>query len=89
MTHPWPGAIAVTGELDIVTAPRLRAALADPEVEEVDLTEVSFMGVAGVQVLLAANADRGRPLVLVGPSDRVLRLLDLCGGRDLFEIRGP
>ncbi len=88
VSHPWPGAIAVTGELDVATAPALRAALADPEVEEVVLAGVSFIGVAGLQVLLDANAERGRPLVLVTPSARVLRLLDLCGERDVFEIRG-
>ena len=51
---------------------------------------MSFIGVAAAAGARSPPTPiAGRPLVLVDPSDRVLRLLDLCGERDVFEIRGP
>ena len=71
--------IAVSGELDAYSAPDLAAALADPIVDRVILTAVTFIDAAGLAVLLEAHRSRPQGLTLCSPSRCVLRLLDLAG----------
>lgn len=79
-----PG-VAVRGEVDIATAPELRAALdaalADGAgVFVIDLSDVSFLDSSAVNVLLRTRALLGRAereLVLICPPGPVLRVLEL------------
>ena len=66
--------LTVSGEIDVHTAPRLRAELGEVFVEApggpvfLDLTAVTFVSSAGLAVLVDAHADaqqRGRPFGLV------------------------
>jgi len=78
--------IALRGELDILTAPRFSAFLAEimrrrPRDVVVDLTEVRFVDSAGLQVLLSARRriTRGaRWRALICPPGPVLRVMDLA-----------
>ena len=76
--------VAVVGELDLATAPRLSAVLGergDAEVLVADLTATTFIDSTGVRVLVeadrrcAGSATRFVVLVDDGP---VLRVLELC-----------
>ena len=86
--------VVVTGEIEYGTAHSLRKALAEVARDRatelvVDLANVTFMDSTGLSLLLQVQArcenDRSR-LVLRRPSARVLRLLDVSGLTDLFEI---
>ena len=76
--------LKVVGELDVATAPQLRAALqgavfADRPV--LDLSELTFLDSCGVHAILDfARAQNGNgPVVILDPSDAVTRLLELIG----------
>lgn len=79
------GHIGIKGELDIFTAGTQRQLLLDAidagsEVE-VDLSEVSEMDSAGLQLIVAAKreaARRHKPLRISGQSQAVLDILGLC-----------
>lgn len=81
--------VAVAGEVDMFTAPRLHAAvsraLADPEVEVtvIDLTDVEFLDQAGLTALVEAHQAaqrRDEPLrVVVDHTRPVIRPLELTG----------
>jgi anti-anti-sigma factor len=80
--------VRVHGEYDALTAPDLLRAIRDelaarPDVVAVDLSGVTFLGVAGLNVLLTIRqvaAANGSVLELVGaPPPSVARLLDLVG----------
>jgi anti-sigma B factor antagonist len=88
LNQPRPRAIrcAVTGEVDVLTAPALRAQLmsaGDVHCRDVvvDLTAVTFFAAAGLHVLDdVRHAHRGaRELLVVGASPQVDRVFDLCG----------
>ena len=85
------GVIQVAGELDAATAGRLARRLAvSPPVRVIELSAVTFIDAAGLQVLLAAAAGgngEGRPQ-LRAPSRSVVRLLDLTGVADVFLTVG-
>ncbi len=91
--------VAVKGEIDIATGPRLRAALADaldqpgsgPVV--VDLSKVTFLGSTGVAVLVDADwqaNQRKRDLRVVVDRDRpaVVRPLESTGIDRLLSTYG-
>ena len=79
--------LRVSGELDLFTAPRLHSALdqhlgapGDPVV--LDLTDVTFLGAAGLQVLVDIDvvvAAQGRRLHVVGSAPVVLRPIRATG----------
>jgi anti-sigma B factor antagonist len=85
--------LAVSGELDMASSPQLIEALA--QVDEaaggrlvLDLTELQFVDVAGMRVLLAARERAGRmgsELVLVNVRDEVQRVLEITGATELLE----
>jgi anti-sigma B factor antagonist len=88
-------ALAVQGELDLASAPRLarriKDALCMPVARvTVELSGVEFIDSQGLHVLndarLAAR-ERGVALVLASPSRCVLRLLEVTSMIDLFEVR--
>ena len=72
--------LIVSGEIDMVTAPHLAAALAERDYDGVDLQAVSFLDVSGLRVLLnaarAAQA-RGERFAVARPSPMIRRLLEL------------
>ncbi|WP_103349126.1 STAS domain-containing protein [Amycolatopsis sp. CA-128772] len=89
-TWPAPHAVLVTarGDLDSVTAADLATLLSDrlwatPARLAVDLSEVDFLGVAGVRALLhaALQAEQGGTelLVVTGPNAVVRRALRVTG----------
>jgi anti-anti-sigma factor len=95
---PAPHAVRISarGELDSVTAPDLAALLADrlwakPERVEVDLSEVDFLGVAGVRVLLHAALQAGQTgtelLVVAGSNPVVRRALRVTGAGHRLTLR--
>jgi anti-sigma B factor antagonist len=87
--------IAVTGELDIATAPELCArldatrSLRRPRML-VDLTEVDFCDSTGLRALLGAasevRAHGGRFAIVCPPSGDVARLLDIVGAAEWMAI---
>lgn len=86
--------VVAEGELDILGAPRLAAAIpatgASPIV--IDLAAVQFMDSTGLRALLEARtaaAAAGRPFALARPSpavSRVLELVDLTGEFEVVEL---
>jgi anti-anti-sigma factor len=87
--------LLVSGELDLATAPQLEAALAAhlrsrPQTVIVDLSRVTFIDCAGLNVLLRARrrARYSQSTVRLGPvSTRVARVLTLTG-TDLVDPTG-
>jgi anti-anti-sigma factor len=83
--------LVVTGEIDMATAPQLRqeilGRLSSTETLFLDLAGVSFMGIAGVHVLVASQRRAGlldKQIVLARTSSAVERVLDLTGTSPLF-----
>jgi anti-sigma B factor antagonist len=90
-----PGArvVKVIGEIDTLTAPVLRSRLeenlAEVELVVLDLSEVTFLGSAGLAVLVFARdeADRLRHRFRLVPGSRiVVRALEATGLLSLFEL---
>ena len=81
----------VDGDLNIYTAADTKASLMPllaqcPELE-IDLSQVSEMDSAGLQLLILAKrecADRNGSLHLVGHSPAVLEVLDMCNMTPFF-----
>jgi anti-sigma B factor antagonist len=78
--------VEVTGEVDIATSPRLRAALAERPrtggLLVVDLTTVAFMDSSGLSVVLALQHDTtaaGERLAIVCPPGPVRLLFEVTG----------
>jgi anti-sigma B factor antagonist len=87
--------LAITGELDIGSAPTLRDALlgllARDDVPDVwlDLSGVSFLDSSGLAVLLMGARRwkaEGRRLVLTRPTRVARRVIDLTGAAPAFEF---
>ncbi|BBY30373.1 STAS domain-containing protein [Mycolicibacterium sediminis] len=87
--------IAVSGDLDMVTAPRLNVAIdaairKDPQALVVDLSAVDFLASAGMGVLIAASQrlanSTGFGVVAHGPAtSRPLMLLGIDSLLDVFD----
>jgi anti-sigma B factor antagonist len=82
--------VAVTGEVDIGTAPLLRAELTaqlaqSPVVLVVDLREVTFFDSSGIGALLAARR-RAADLRVVADRSPVLRTLRFAGLDTVFRV---
>jgi anti-sigma B factor antagonist len=89
--HDGFARLFVRGELDLVTAPVLEAALAslerrsDPIV--VDLGDLSFMDASGLRALAGAwrrASEKGRPLTFTQCPPMVRRLLEMTGMADML-----
>lgn len=87
--------LAVSGELDMATAPQLAAVIASDERDEgappvLDLSRLAFMDVAGMRVLLdaARRAKRaGGALVVFNPQPPIRRLFALTAVDRTLQIR--
>jgi anti-anti-sigma factor len=87
--------IVLAGELDFATADKFRraglAALATDGCSRVlvDMMDVSFIDCAGISALVAirtAAVEAATPLVILDPSDRVARLLQLTDLERVFDV---
>ena len=90
------GEFQISGEVDAHSAEPFGAALAgvDPSAPTVtvDMSGVTFMDSSGLRVLVEAQqrAEAGGPkLVLRAPSRQIVRLLDLAGLTETFQIDTP
>lgn len=87
MSYPVPevAVMSVAGEVDLATMPRLSRLLwprlkTTLAVLVIDLREVTFLGVAGVELLVAAHAHaghRGIPLCVVTGARALDRVLEI------------
>lgn len=77
------------GEVDVLTAPQLSAALlgcSDTHRQLVcDLSEVTFMDSTGLRAVIEARRREPERFVLGGISHEVQRLLELTGTAPLFK----
>lgn len=100
MTAPEPslsiaqtdGGIAVSGEIDAHTAPRVTDAIEafDGPVLDLDMSGVNFVDSSGLRVLVQAHqrlAGAGRELRLVAASPAVKRLLEISGVDEYLDVR--
>jgi anti-sigma B factor antagonist len=84
--------VAVAGELDISTAGVLRQAVVealrpDPENLVIDLTDVSFLGSAGLAALIAAERGSGTTRMrVVAANHATRRALTITGLDKEFEL---
>jgi anti-sigma B factor antagonist len=86
--------VAVSGEIDLYTAPRLQselmAALRDhPARLIVDLSGVGFCDSTGINVLLAAHRqaqDHGGEFQLAGPGSATRKVLQVTGLESVFTV---
>lgn len=88
--------LALSGEIDLYTAPRLQSelatALAGPQHAQVvvDMSGVEFCDSTGVNVLLAAHrdaAERGGDLALAAPRASMRKILQVTGLDGVFTVR--
>lgn len=92
--EPIPGTtlLRVDGEVDMLTSPSLRRAIADHLTSDrlvIDLDGVEFLGTSGLAALVEARtATRSHQvdLWLVCSSRQVLRPLEIAGLIELFQI---
>ncbi|MCX5386835.1 STAS domain-containing protein [Streptomyces sp. NBC_00083] len=95
VVHAGVARVTLAGELDLDTAPLVRAAVVTCLAEHptslcLDLTGVSFCDCAGLGVLLRARVSAlraGVPLVVEGMGTQPARLLALIGGEGIFTQR--
>lgn len=94
--------VTVSGEIDLVSGPRLRAVLDevldDPDPAAgaltgivLDLTDVSFIGSAGLGVLVDAHERAGQQgaalkVVIAGPASQVARSLQAAGIDEHLDV---
>jgi anti-sigma B factor antagonist len=86
--------VSVIGEIDLATAPAFEQALlgvAEDRTGEVivDLTGCTFLDSMGLRALIATRARlerSNRPLALVLSNPSVLKIFQITGFEDLFEI---
>jgi anti-sigma B factor antagonist len=85
VSDPPSVTVVLDGEIDIATAPAIRrllmAAISGGDIHlAVDMSGVTFIGAAGIGVLVAAAnqaRERGGSLSLLAPSPQMLLLLDV------------
>lgn len=86
--------IAVAGEIDLYTAPKLQSELMSalsqsPARLIVDMSGVEFCDSTGINVLLAAHRqarERGGELQLAGPGSATRKVLQVTGLETVFNV---
>ena len=90
--------VTVIGELDVSTAPKLRATLEQALTREgdvwLDMRGCGFVDSSGIATLVwgaVRMKERNRRIVLVGARERVRRILDLAGiaGHSAVVVEDP
>lgn len=89
--EPETVVLAVAGEVDMLSAPRLAAALDEifgtlPRVVVVDLSEVEFLGSAGLAVLVSAQKQSTSSLRVVASGRDTRRIFTLTGLDEVFAL---
>ncbi len=92
--HDGVPVLAVAGEIDVYTAPRLRERLLDvahagTSTVVVDLTEVSFVDSTGLGVLVSGLKrfrEAGGDLLLVVTQPQIMKVLEITGLTTVFSI---
>ncbi|MEV6560025.1 anti-sigma factor antagonist [Nocardia sp. NPDC051756] len=93
--HDGANVLRVGGEIDVLTAPALDAAITDVMAADdaalgvvVDLSAVSFLASAGLAVMAAAaqSASRGNRLVVVANNSATLRPMQVTGLTGLLSV---
>lgn len=88
--------LALRGEIDVYTAPRLRQAIVDlvdggSRRVVVDMTAVDFLDSTGLGVLVEglkrARTHEG-DLLLVATQEKILKIFDITGLNKAFQIHG-
>jgi anti-sigma B factor antagonist len=86
--------LSLAGELDVSGAVVLReefiAAVASEGQVECDLEHLTYLDSTGISLLISVQKrlqSTGRELVLVGPSQRVHKVLEITGVASYFTIR--
>jgi anti-anti-sigma factor len=99
--HATRALIALAGEIDLVTAPLVRAALTaclrdGIRAADVDLTAVTFCDVSGLNAFLMASrlaTDAGTTLQLHCPPPTMARIIEITGSgfllHELHAARAP
>ena len=91
----WVARVAVigaTGDLDMVTAPKLRDAVAaalqkKPAGLIIDLSTLEFLGSAGMQVLIEARSQTPEiPFAVVADGPATSRVLRIIGITDVLDV---
>ena len=83
------GWLIASGEIDMVSAPKLAAALDEGDYAGVDLDAVTFMDVSGLRVLLEAARraeSAGRRFAVARPSPPIRRILQLTAIDQTLEV---
>ena len=88
--------LRLTGELDVASAHVLHSYVSSLRPLSsplgLDVSRVSFVDSSGVRALLAARRaaveDTGRPVMLVGPTDMLRKLLTMSGLATAFVLDG-
>ncbi|WP_051022565.1 STAS domain-containing protein [Nocardia pneumoniae] len=83
--------VTVHGEIDMASAPRLQSALDEalrnaPPAVVVDMSNVGFLGSAGLSVLVAASEAAGSGALRVVPSDAARRPIELTALDRLLTV---
>jgi anti-anti-sigma factor len=86
--------VVLVGEIDVATVARASEAVkalmcAPPARLEIDASGVTFIDSSGVATLIklhAVTTGAGGTVRLRRPSPPVVRILDLCGLKELFEM---
>jgi len=94
----YPGAVVVEahGELDVLSAPAFRSAMADAAatgrpIVVVDLTHVQFVDSAGLAVVFGAQRSLpvSQRMTLANVPDRMRRMLRLAGVDAVVDVHAP
>jgi anti-sigma B factor antagonist len=95
------GHVVVSGDIDVVSAPSIEAALRQVEAQleavpdqpasavVIDVTDVGFIDSSGLRALLSAsrrNEQLDRRVVLRSPGNSLKRLLDITGTATMFDL---
>jgi anti-anti-sigma factor len=92
---PWVRRITAAGEIDAVSAVKLRQTVVDllarwrPERIEINLRGVIFLDSAGIRALLGCHRDAQRAncrLTLTDPHPNAYLVLEITGLLDYFEV---
>ncbi|GAB2772103.1 STAS domain-containing protein [Amycolatopsis magusensis] len=85
--------LVLTGEIDLLTAPRMREAGAEalregPAALVLDLTDVSFLASAGLEALVELQEKTGgtAPLRVVAGNSATLRPLEITGLTEVLAV---
>ena len=89
--EPTGTVVAVTGELDLLSAPQLRTALdallpASTRHVAIDLTQATFMDSAGVHAVLDASHRAGGHLAVICPKGPVRQVIELLGLTEMLNV---